>query len=73
MDVVDAWLGARSARVLHPGQRHAALFRQMLDTARGNLANDAHLAALAAEHRATVVSFDSDFGRFPGVRWERPR
>jgi len=38
----------------------------------GNLVTDAHLAALALEHDATVVSFDSDFGRFHGVRWTTP-
>ncbi len=32
----------------------------------------AHIAALAVEHRATVVSYDSDFVRYPGVRWEHP-
>jgi len=75
MDQVDLWLGARSARVLRPGARHAELMRQMLDAvgSGGNLVNDAHLAALALEHRATMVSFDTDFGRFPGVRWETPR
>lgn len=73
LDVVDAWLGARSAQVLHPGPRHAELLRRMLETGRyGNLANDAHLAALAAEHRATIVSFDSDFRQFPSIRWELP-
>jgi toxin-antitoxin system PIN domain toxin len=38
----------------------------------GNLVNDAHLAALALQYQATVVSYDNDFSRFPGVRWERP-
>jgi predicted nucleic acid-binding protein len=38
----------------------------------GNLVNDAHLAALAIEHRCSIVSFDNDFGRFPGVTWEPP-
>jgi predicted nucleic acid-binding protein len=33
---------------------------------------DAHLAALAIEHRATIVTFDADFGRFPGIRWAQP-
>jgi predicted nucleic acid-binding protein len=28
----------------------------------GNLVNDAHLAALALAHRATVITFDNDFG-----------
>jgi uncharacterized protein len=39
----------------------------------GNLVNDAHLAALALQYDATVVSYDNDFSRFPGVRWERPQ
>jgi toxin-antitoxin system PIN domain toxin len=39
----------------------------------GNLVNDAHIAALALQYEATVVSFDNDFSRFAGVRWERPR
>ena len=38
----------------------------------GNLVGDAHLAALALEHGATVVSFDRDFARFDGLRVLRP-
>lgn len=75
MDYVDAWLHAGPASILQPGQRHPVLMRRMLEHAGsgGNLTNDAHLAALAVEHRATVVTFDDDFTRFPGVRSERPR
>ncbi len=75
MDQVDQWLGARSASLIQPGLRHADLLRQLLDHVGtgGNLVSDAHLAALAIEHKATVMTFDSDFGRFPGVRWETPR
>lgn len=75
MDTVDHWLSARSAHVLQPGVGHSGLLREMLEAvgSGGNLTNDAHLAALAAEHRATVVSFDADFDKFPGVRWEMPR
>ena len=36
-----------------------------------NLVNDAHLAALAIEDDATLVTFDAD-GRFRGLRTERP-
>jgi predicted nucleic acid-binding protein len=36
-----------------------------------NLVSDGHLAALAIEHRAAIVSYDDDFDRFP-VRWSRP-
>lgn len=38
----------------------------------GNLIPDAQLAALAIEHGLTVISADTDFARFPGVRWENP-
>lgn len=38
----------------------------------GNLTNDAHLAALALEHRAELVTYDAGFDRFPGLRWHRP-
>lgn len=71
---VASWLDSRSAHVLHPGPGHAARLLEMLEATNGagELTNDAHLAALAAEHRASIVSFDSDFSRFPGVRWERP-
>ncbi len=34
--------------------------------------NDAHLAALALEHRASVMSYDNDFARFPGITWSTP-
>lgn len=37
-----------------------------------NLTTDAHLAALAIEHGATLVSADRDFGRFPHLRWHNP-
>jgi len=38
----------------------------------GNLSTDAHLAALAIEYQAELVSNDRDFGRFPGLRWFNP-
>ena len=75
MNAVDAWLEPAPAMILHPGASHATTLRARLKDAgsAGNLSNDAHLAALAIEHKATIVTFDSDFGKFPGVRWERPR
>jgi hypothetical protein len=33
---------------------------------------DAHLAALAIEHGAEIVSYDRDFARFPGVHHRLP-
>ncbi len=75
MDRVDAWLGAPAAVVVEPTARHGAIVRDLLRGvgAGGNLVNDAHLAALAIEHRCGIVSFDNDFSRFSGVAWSEPR
>ncbi len=73
-DFVERWMTSRTAQVVTPGSGHLTIMRSLLGDhpQAGNLVNDAHLAALAVEHKATVVTFDADFGRFPGVRWERP-
>jgi toxin-antitoxin system PIN domain toxin len=73
-DIVEAWLTQPAAVVLQPTTRHVGLLRGLLEPlgAAGNLVNDAHLAGLALEHGAEVVSFDSDFARFGGVRWRSP-
>ena len=74
MDRVDAWLAAPPAVVVEPTVRHPQVVRDLLRTlgTGGNLVNDAHLAALAIEHRCGIVSFDNDFARFPGVDWQMP-
>ncbi len=71
---IDEWLSLEPARVVTPTSRHAAHLAELMIPlgAGGNLVNDAHLAALALENKATVVSFDRDFARFEGVRWELP-
>jgi toxin-antitoxin system PIN domain toxin len=68
--VVEDWLRAHNAVVVHPGEDHAAILRSLLEPVgtAGNLTNDAHLAALAIEHGAELVSFDRDFNRFEGLR-----
>jgi len=74
LDLVDSWLEQPSATVVHPTDRHSRLLRELLaplGTA-GNLASDAHLAALSIEHGAELCSGDSDFARFPRVRWVNP-
>ena len=71
---VEAWVGAPAAIIAEPTTRHAGLLRALLretGTA-GNLTTDAHLAALAIEHGAEIVSYDRDFARFPGVRHRLP-
>ncbi|MBI3688233.1 MAG: type II toxin-antitoxin system VapC family toxin [Actinobacteria bacterium] len=73
-DVVEGWFGRRHVVPIEPTQRHLALLRGLLDAVgtAGNLVTDAHLAALAIEHGATLCSADADFGRFPGLRWRNP-
>ena len=73
-DCVEQWVAAPSAVVVEPTADHGSLVRRLLVGVGvgGNLVNDAHLAALAIEHRSEIVSFDHDFSRFPGVRWTMP-
>jgi uncharacterized protein len=70
LNLVDEWLGARPAVVVHPTARHASVLRSLLGESgtAGNLVSDAHLAALCIEHGARICSFDRDFNRFSGIR-----
>lgn len=71
---VETWLGAPAAVVAQPTGRHAGLLRGLLRDSgtAGNLTTDAHLAALAVEHGADIVSYDRDFARYRGVRHRLP-
>lgn len=69
-DVIDNWLGQPGANLLNPTPGHSSIVRQLLDETgtAANLVNDAHLAALAIQHNASVCSFDRDFSRFADVQ-----
>lgn len=74
MAQVQSWLSSSAAMILEPGPRHADILATLLSRSSiyGNLTTDAHLAALAMEHRGEIVSYDGDFDRFDRVRWHRP-
>lgn len=74
LDIVDGWLARPNVVVVHPTDRHAAVLRELLAPfgGGGNLVSDAHLAALAIEHGAELISCDADFSRFSGLRWRDP-
>jgi len=71
---VADWLSAPSATLVTAGGRHVDILSRLVEQlgTGGNLVNDAHLAALALEQRAAIVSYDSDFARFDGVSWATP-
>ena len=73
-ELMAAWLEQPAAAVVHPGPRHLAILRGLLEPlgAGGNLTSDAHLAAIAMEHGAELCSSDADFARFTGLRWRNP-
>lgn len=72
--VVEQWRSHGHVVTVEPSTRHLDLLAGLLagTGAAGNLVMDAHLAALALEHGATLCSADTDFGRFPGLSWVNP-
>jgi len=71
---VRSWLEHPRVQVLTPGEGHAEILFRLMEHVgvAGNLTTDAHLAALAIEYQAELVSTDVDFARFPGLRWFNP-
>ena len=71
---VQSWFDQPCARLVDPTERHWPVFQKMLvdGQAVANLVSDAHLAALAVEHGCELISTDSDFARFPGIKWRNP-
>jgi uncharacterized protein len=72
--IVWDWLALPTVEVIGPGIGHAGHFDAMCRAANasGNLITDAHLAALAIEHDCDLASCDTDFAKFPGLRWINP-
>ena len=69
-----AWLSLSNTRLVQERDEHWSILRTLLSEAgtAGNLVTDAHLAALAISHGAKLVSCDTDFARFKGLRWHNP-
>src|ERR1051325_7978172 len=70
----DDLLGQPHCETVEPGERHWTIFRDLCVATgtRGPRVSDAWYAALAIEHGCTFVTFDRDYARFPGLRWEEP-
>lgn len=71
LSFLDAVQSSPTFRLLVPGDRFAALFRQTLVDARGtgNLVFDAQIVAVCLENGVSdLLSSDRDFARFPRIR-----
>jgi len=71
---VQSWIDQPCVRLINPTESHWQIFQTMLldGQAKTNLVADAHLAALAIEHGCVLYSTDSDFSRFPKLKWKNP-
>ncbi len=71
---VQEWINSPLARIAEPAAEHWTVLKELLLAigTGANLTTDAHLAALAISHNATLVSCDTDFGRFRRLKWENP-
>jgi uncharacterized protein len=74
VEFVDGLVEQPTCVAVSAGPNHWPIFRGVLADAdaRGNLVPDAHLAALAIEHGATIATRDRGFARFGDVRWLDP-
>lgn len=71
---IQSWIELPHVHVAQPSDTHFDRLRtelERLGTA-GNLTTDAHLAVLAMERGYVLYSTDTDFARFPGLRWVNP-
>ena len=74
VSAVSEWLKVPAVAILEPGEGHWEILAGLItaNQASGALVMDAHLAALAIEHGATLCTTDQDFSRFPGLRILNP-
>ncbi len=74
LEVVESWIDQPAVMTPELDASQVRRMHALLSAtgSGGNLVNDAHLAAIALQHRATVITFDNDFGRFDDVMWARP-
>jgi len=72
--IIGTWLEQPHVKIIHPSEQHFKILTRLLEQigTAGNLTADAHLAALAIERGLILQTTDSDFTRFPGLKWNNP-
>lgn len=70
----EAVRSAPSTVVVQPADNHWSVFTELCDqgSVRGSLVMGAWLAAVAIENGCTLITTDTDFARFKGLRWRMP-
>lgn len=71
---IQSWLDQPPVQIIHSTEQHWELYKKMLTQGQAiaNLVPDAHLGTLAIENGCTLYSTDSDFSRFPKLKWKNP-
>jgi toxin-antitoxin system PIN domain toxin len=74
IEYVEQWLDRPHVELLSPGPQHFTIAFELLRSLgiAGNLTTDVQLAACAIEHHGELHSNDTDFARFPKLRWVNP-
>ena len=72
--IVDEWLRRPNVKTVAVTPQHWNILQNMLHAVGHGaaLTMDAHLACLAIEHDAEIVTVDEDFTHFPGLKWRNP-
>ena len=72
--IVESWLAQPIVGIVEPGESYQTILQALLRGAqiRGSMVMDAHLAALALENGAVLVTTDRDFRRFEGLTVTNP-
>ncbi len=71
---VESWIARPQVQIIDPTRHHVSDVLELLTESgtSGNLTTDAQIAALVRQEKAVVHSNDTDFLRFPGIRWHNP-
>jgi toxin-antitoxin system PIN domain toxin len=74
LERVDVWLNHPNTVIVTETREQWTILRDLLSETgtSGSLTTDAYLASLAIANEATLVSCDTDFGRFPGLAGRIP-
>ncbi|CAN5384777.1 type II toxin-antitoxin system VapC family toxin [soil metagenome] len=74
VEIVDEWIALPNIEILTPTANHWTVFQSLIveGQTKAALMMDAHLAALAIEHGATLATTDRDFQKFSNLKIINP-